>query len=480
MNTEVPMTTFRHPLVTDLSTGIQIAISRPPVDNDGDPDWLRELTDEYLAQIHPPVTITRQGYAFHLVFGSSFEKRFSLVDYCGLIRRAAADLMLRWLPPREVFDDEHFDRGPDGFEEEEWLCGERGEIRQVAVALKTLLHDRWQRLRDEADPTAIAVQRKVISAALGYGLPDLVMSPEFYTHKYIVKDVLAYRAAAVAAGILGREATSEDGIAFALEWMAKWKAIFAPTGETYPILNKTLMSLPPGIPAHVLLDLNKFMLPRPITNRLELLTVIRAHKTRQRNIRVFSFATEAQIAEAMRRVSNNLHEDLSPRRWRDVNKVILYLGDYPDLHNGNVVGLAERSIRWHRDHQDELAERVVEEYGNAMKVAMPPIPLPVTDGVRLLATVGDVVQEGADMKHCLAKYAAKAVSGLSYLFHVEHQGERASVEVDWYGHVVQACGPENINNAATEWGRTVLGKWGRGLKKAVPASTAGSGKFDLP
>jgi hypothetical protein len=474
------MTTFRHPLVTDLSNGIQITIPLPPVGNEGDPDWLRELTHEYLAQIHPPVTITRQECAFRLVFGSSFERRFSLVDYRSLIRKAADFLMLRWLPPREVFDDEHFDCGPVDCEEEEWLCGERGEIKQAAVALNTLLRDRWQRLRDEADPTAIAVQQKVFTAACGYGQPDLVMSPEFYKHKYIVKDVLAYRAAAVAAGITGREAVDDEGIAFALEWMAKWKAIFSPTGETYPILNKTLMNLPPGIPAHVLLDLNKFMLPRPITNRLELLSVILAHRTGQRNIRAFCFASEAQIAEAMRRVSVHLREDLSPRRWRDVNKAILFLGDYPDLHNGNVVGLAQRSIRWHRDHQDELAERVVEEFGNAKEVAKPPIPLPAMDGVRFLSTVGDVVQEGTDMQHCIAKYAEKAVSGHSYLFHVEHQGERASVEVDWYGHVVQACGPRNEDNAATEWGRAVLGKWGRGLKKAVPAATVGSGKFDLP
>ncbi|HMP02774.1 MAG TPA: PcfJ domain-containing protein [Gemmatales bacterium] len=474
------MSTFRHPLVTDLSTGIRIAIPSPLVENDGEPDWLRELTHEYRAQFHPPVTITRQGCAFHLAFGSSFEKRFSLVDYCGLIRRTADYLMLKWFPPREVIDDELFDCGPDGFEEEEWLCGDRGEIRRTAVALNTLVHDRWQRLRDEADPTAIAAQRKVFSAACGYGQPELVMSPEFYKHKYIVKDVLAYRAAAAAAGITGRDATNEDGIAFALEWMAKWKAIFAPTGETYPILNKTLMNLPPGIPAQVLLDLNKFMLPRPITSRLELLTVIRAHKTGQRNIRAFSFATEAQIAEAMRRVSNHLHEDLSPRRWRDVNKAVLFLGDYPDSHHGNVVGLAERSIRWHRDHQDELAERVVVEFGNAKEVAMPPIPLPALEGVRFLATVGEVVQEGADMEHCIAKYATKAVSGHSFLFHVEYQGERASVEVDWYGHVVQACGPKNEDNVATEWGRKALEKWGRGLKKAAPTSTAGTNKFDLP
>lgn len=323
------MTKFHHVLVTDLPVGFRIAAPSPPVDNDGEPDWLRELTHECLARFHPPVTITRQGCAFHLAFGSSFEKRFSLIDYCGLIRRAAGYLLLRWLPPREVIDNEHIDCGPEDWEDEEWQVADKCEIRQTAVALKTLVHDRWQHLRDEADPTAVVVQQKVFSAACGYGQPDLVMSPEFYSHKYIVKDVLAYRAAAVAAGIAGREATDDEGIAYALEWMAKWKAIFAPTGETYPILNKTLMNLPPGIPAQVLLNLNKFMLPRPVTSRLELLTVILAHESGQRNIRAFSFATEDQIAEAMRRVSVHLHGDLSPRRWRDVKKAILFLGTIP-------------------------------------------------------------------------------------------------------------------------------------------------------
>lgn len=477
------MTTFRRYQVTDVPNGFRIFPTPHPLDAEGQPDWIRELAREYGVPDRLPTTITRRGHAFSLE-GERASQRFSLVDYYRLIDQTAEHLMSSWTPPDEE-TDEHIDRGPSelcvgAWHKVEWGGLRKWALSRTASSINKLVFDRWKRLRDEADPTALAVQKRVFTAAFGYGKPDLVISPEFYKHRYIVRDVLAYRAAAVAAGITGREAVDDEGIAFALEWMAKWKAIFSPTGETYPILNRTLMNLPPGVPARVLLELNSFMLPRPIKSRLELLTVILAHKSGQRNIRAFSFATKDQIAEAMRRVSVHLHEDLSPRRWRDVRKAIWFMGDYPDPHHGNLVGLAERSIRWHRDHLDELAERVVEEFGNAKEVAKPPIPLPTIDGVRFLSTVGDIVQEGADMKHCIAKYAEKAVSGHSYLFHVEHQGERGSVEVDWYGHVVQACGPKNEDNAATEWGRAVLGKWGRGLKKAVPASTVGTGKFDLP
>ena len=48
------------------------------------------------------------------------------------------------------------------------------------------------------------------------------------------------------------------------------------------------------------------------------------------------------------------------------------------------------------------------------------------------------------MRHCIASYAGKALAGESFLFHIEHRGEVASVEVDTRGRVLQAYGPEEI------------------------------------
>ncbi len=72
------------------------------------------------------------------------------------------------------------------------------------------------------------------------------------------------------------------------------------------------------------------------------------------------------------------------------------------------------------------------------------------------------------MDHCLADYAGQAVSGESFLFHVEHDGDRATIQMDYQGGVVQAHGPHNRRNGAARWGRRVLRQWGRQFPDDVP------------
>jgi hypothetical protein len=155
---------------------------------------------------------------------------------------------------------------------------------------------------------------------------------------------------------------------------------------------------------------------------------------------------------------------LSPRRWRDVRDAVAFADDYPDPHHGNVVGLAERAVRWHRDQRQEIVDQTIARYGHGRPLPRPPIGLPEVPGIRFLATVGDLCQEGDDMEHCIASYAAKAMDGSAYLFHIDHDGERASIEVDWMGHVVQARGIRNQENAAAQWGRKVLARWSKGMR----------------
>src|SRR5262245_38214677 len=49
---------------------------------------------------------------------------------------------------------------------------------------------------------------------------------------------------------------------------------------------------------------------------------------------------------------------------------------------------------------------------------------------------------------------------MSYLFHVEHAGEHASVEVGEDGRVRQAFGPRNQCNDAAQWGAQALSRCG--------------------
>ncbi len=464
------MTSFRRYVVSDLSDGLHISARKHPLDVDGTEKWMLDAIEENYNIKRNPVTVWREPLSFQLEShdkkGTISKRRFSLVNYYGLVNEIAEQLLRDWTPPDKGDDDEYIDKGPP--ELRMWRGIREWAVNRTEMAINKMIYDKWKKLRETADPVALTVQKKVFAATFGYGSTRLVMAPEFYKHPFIVKDVLEFRAAAVAAGLCGRIAYTKEGIDDALGYMADWRSIFSLTKAAYPSLNKTLTNLPYGIPARLLLSLNQFMLRRPVTSRLELLTIILAHRRGQRNIRVFEFATEAQIAEVMQRVSAHLHRDLSPRRWKDLDSVILFLKDYPDQHTGNLVGLAERSIRWHRDFQNQTVAKFIEGFGHDKDVAKPPIPLPSIEGIRFLSTVGDVAQEGVEMQHCISTYAKKAVEGHCYLFHVDHQGRQASVEVDCYGRVIQANGPRNESNAACEWGRKVLGKWGRSLKKALP------------
>ena len=67
------------------------------------------------------------------------------------------------------------------------------------------------------------------------------------------------------------------------------------------------------------------------------------------------------------------------------------------------------------------------------------------------------------MDHCVHAYRRAAARGDSFLFHVEHRGASATVEVDATGRVVQALGPRNTHNAACVRGTSLLAEWGRGF-----------------
>jgi hypothetical protein len=93
----------------------------------------------------------------------------------------------------------------------------------------------------------------------------------------------------------------------------------------------------------------------------------------------------------------------------------------------------------------------------------PPVPLPSDARVRWLATIGDVVREGAQMNHCVTRHLPRARAGDAFLFHVEHDGAHATVEVARSGRVVECNGPQNRRNAAVDVGIVLLSEWGTAL-----------------
>jgi len=176
---------------------------------------------------------------------------------------------------------------------------------------------------------------------------------------------------------------------------------------------------------------------------------------------VFHHTRAPQIKEAMRRVAAHTRNDLSPRRTQDLKFLVNFLVDYPEVHRGNIVGLADKSIRWHREAADRRTAIQLAELAPQTLTARPPLPLPQTPGVTFLDTVGAICEEGTEMRHCIASYARGAAEGHYHLFHVTYEGEHATVQVDAYsGRVLQAHGPRNQRNNAVAWGTKVLNQWG--------------------
>jgi hypothetical protein len=107
-----------------------------------------------------------------------------------------------------------------------------------------------------------------------------------------------------------------------------------------------------------------------------------------------------------------------------------------------------------------------------MAATLPPLPLPVVPGFRFLATVGEIIQEGVLMHHCIGTRARAAVRGDAFLFHVVHGNEQASAEVDTDGKVVEVGGPCNKRNAACNHAVEVLTRWGSGFLTGTPSGHA--------
>jgi hypothetical protein len=252
--------------------------------------------------------------------------------------------------------------------------------------------------------------------------------------------------------------------------LLEWRSIYSDTGNPYRSLDRTLMNLPGRVPLDLLAILNHVHLRRPLTDRVELITLLERYSlamARESGVTILDVwhnARRDQIIRAMHRVGDHLRTALSPNTRQDISTFISFVMDGElESYAGGLVGLAERSIDFHRNHLSEQREQVLKKLGGQTKAAMPPVPLPQLPGIKFLSTVEEIVAEGHEMSHCIADYAKGAVQGRSYLFHVERNGKHASVQVV-RGRVAQSYGPMNKINDASIWGRRVLSPWAKSLK----------------
>lgn len=392
----------------------------------------------------------------------------------------------------------------------------RAKIRK---SVEKRVREQRNRLLSLADPDVLAFQRAVFAAG-GLHTP-LLQVRELYEYKYLVSDVKAYRAAAAvvavaeelcdlrpedflpaaksqwdfehgmsmaptASVIRRRERLAEAArLRHIVEQLSSWQDLCSPTGRAYRSLRRTLMNLPGGIPSRLLCALKQVPLERAITNRLELLTFLIAANDyanggikRESALRILGHAEEKEIQEAITLVSAVMADPISFRRAKDVERFVAYLLDYPREHRGRLVGLARQAIRWHQETYWKESTKIKNMVDPDLATKVPPIPLPDIDGVQFLSDVEQIYIESEKMDHCIGYYARRAVTGESFLFHVERRGVEASVEVTADGRVRQASGRYDESNEASRWGCRVLTEWGGGLadyrERAVLTSRVGS------
>ena len=388
-----------------------------------------------------------------------------------------------------------------------------------------------KRLKTKIDPTILDVQRAIFTSSMGCG--KVAMDSKFYTtaSKYLLSDILKYRPAAVATRYLGEplaldyfsvEESDLDLIDVeesyrkflvkglgeenlynefdrnqwrnfyqcvpyeqriplpferCVELLENWKLLYSPDRTSYTALNKTLMNCP-AVSARLLLKLREGFLSRPIFNRIELMLNIEC-ATLLMHKKVLSQSTETEICKALKILRSATHNALSTRSSNSINFLVEYVNDYRANFQGKLVELVRRSVRWHREQALTKKEDAIELHGDR-PAAIPPIPLPESNEklkVRFLDTVGAIASEGQEMKHCIATYINKALSGDSYLFHIDHleTGQVASVEVDRFGRVIQSRGPENFINTAAKQGESFLNEWGQKIIDNHPGDI-----YDLP
>jgi hypothetical protein len=352
-----------------------------------------------------------------------------------------------------------------------------------------------------------------------------------YSDHWLVNDIIRYRAAAISTcwfntlihnnvfkkviqidnGIIGAELTGQineygaryidpdedvldgenywDGIMTpssisnetGVKYLRDWQALYSYDGKPYRSLDRTLMNLPGGIPMHLLWRLGFIKLPRPITNRLELSLVLGylRYEVHNPNWHVIHHARSDQIKTALRNLSDYARIDLNYRKWWCIQHLAMYLHEYPYRHAGNVVGLIDKSIDWHRGFTNQRSQQEIQKYDNS-DTATPPMALPEIPGITFLANVSAICQEGARMQHCISKYLRQAVEGRCYLFHIEKDGEEASAMVTYNGDVPQSYGPRDCLNKASVWGARVLRKWSEPLKDVQPISITAPVFGDIP
>lgn len=342
----------------------------------------------------------------------------------------------------------------------------------IARALSRRMKPHWERIVKEIVPAEVNELARLMWSSV-HGDAAILHRPELYTdqYKHLRGDLKRYHACRL---IAKREesqgAYAGERLPSLLERAELWRQLYAANVVSPKAFNKTLDAMPRALSFHSIDQLINVHLDQPITNRLHLIAVLcgAEHFHWYMHEPILLHASGEMIQEACVRVEW-MRQLKTSARTRDINDFIRFVLDYPAPFHGDFVGLARRSQEWHRDNY-----RLPDDATLGADARLPLLTLDYEAlaelGIEPLQTVGEVVQEGDRMHHCVASYARRAHEGHSFLFHVEHEKHKATVELSPDGIVRQAYGPSNTINSACHWGTQKLSEaTGRKALPVIPA-----------
>jgi hypothetical protein len=439
----------------------------------------------------PPVTykMDKRGFWFQVKKGENLSyDRFDYIPlyaYYPLVDRAVDRIYDTWNPPKR--SESH----------KREVAVTKYCKRSTGKSLNKIIHEIWKRKRDSLDPTVIALHKKLFSVSKGTGNWERVNAilKNRKKYKYLIDDLLKYSAARIA--ILHSYGFEDNAL------LEDWKIAYAKDAKVYTSLNKTLMNFPGGVVYYNALSLSMIKLPEPVTTRIRIYAyamiarshVVIQHNSEEKLIRVLAKSTDEDIKKAIQYMWHYFPATFTGdfRKTKGIEHAFTLIFDYPPSMIGdwNILGLAKRAELYQHDlalqqqirlqeweeqrvrYEAESAERAEkwrkeQEAIKTSKTALPPIKLPEVENIGFLDSYEMVVQEGIHMEHCIANYAEAAVKGRCYLFHVNYEGEMASVEVNPSGFVNQSYGPRDTINKASEYGRKVLTDWAKKLQNKTP------------
>lgn len=403
------------------------------------------------------------GLAVEVTYAETYVQigsyRAGLYDYRGLVDKIA-----------EWFMD-HLIRGYLNKRKEKEGMG------MIARALSRRLKPHWQRLVSEIAPPDVSELARLMWSSV-HGDAAILHQPELYSddYRHLRHDLKRYHACRLIAKQEGERLIIPDyetgAVPPLIERVMDWRRLYAGNAVSPKALNKTLDKLPRAISFRDIDRLVNVHLEQPITERLHLLAVLSGaeHFHWYMHEQAVLKADAALIVAAGAVVGLTLKAQSKTSAVAGMMRFIL---DYPAPYRGDLVGLAQRSAEWHQAG----ARMGDESRGLPADTVLPLLQLDYAAleavGVTPLRTVGDVVQEGVEMGHCVGSYAWRAHKGHSFLFHVSHEGTTATIELSARGLVQQAYGPRNTINAACAWGSAALAA-------AVRAATAQTALTVIP